>query len=125
MVEQNNTQPTCFDCLNAIVSPADRSVGIMFPSIEDCKAVEISSFPISGNLDAEIEKELPKVCGKFSPRMVGKCSECGKVINQPVYSWEHWAACWDSEPVCSEECKAKRQKRFDAEMEETFGVRRI
>lgn len=51
---------------------------------------------------------MPEVCGRYEPRMVKNFSNCGKEINKPEHEW-HLFASPTMDPVCSEDCRAKKE----------------
>lgn len=52
------------------------------------------------------------ICPAYQEKMVTKCHECGKLINQPENDWELWVSTFgDSVPVCSSSCREKIEQQ--------------
>ncbi len=105
---------TCFDCIHARIDSG--TWGSYYtppePAMAECQNKEVDV-----NLLEEHEWNetiMPSLCGHFQPRLVGKCSNCGKEINTPEWSWTLWAyTIGDAMPVCSEECKRVIEDEVD------------
>ncbi|SMB87202.1 hypothetical protein SAMN00017405_1252 [Desulfonispora thiosulfatigenes DSM 11270] len=52
--------------------------------------------------------KMPEVCGKYDPKMVARCSYCGKDINKPEHEWDLFAGP-EISPVCCVDCQTKKE----------------
>jgi hypothetical protein len=52
------------------------------------------------------ELQMPKICGRYQPKIVERCAYCKNLINVAEYLWENWAGT-NGKPVCSYDCRAK------------------
>lgn len=108
-------KPTCFDCLNANVYPGFAGTYMEPPEAPEAECKE----EIPEELYELTEEAMAEKCGKFNPRLITKCGNCGKGMNVPEYSWELWGkGGWVDVPVCSEPCRVQKQSQLDAEIEE-------
>ena len=104
---------SCFYCLNASISP-----GFMGgrdeppePPMAECQRKDVP---------AEVlelpEEEAARKCGRFNPRLIAICGECGIKMGVPEHRWQIWAQCMDAVACCSPLCRARLQHKFDKEM---------
>jgi hypothetical protein len=117
-------EKSCFNCKHAAICEEDPGCWSLpngdpgWPGepahLEECKCLEVPQELFDA--DDWDEESLPDKCGHYDPIMVEKCVKCDKPINQPRYSWEWWAAGYDSQPVCSKECKDKWEREFAEQM---------
>ncbi len=91
----------CLWCKHAIIHPADPSVGIFEPYVEDCRAEYLSdkALDLLEEGGFNIEQELPLICGQFSSRELNTTCICGKkIFCGEEYMWQWWGDY--GEPLC-------------------------
>jgi hypothetical protein len=122
---ENCIKPTCFFCQNGTYIKGCH--GTMYnppqPDHVECQ-VPNEQLAVNGDQYEWNEEVMPSVCGCFNPTMITKCGNCGKEMNEPLYSWQ--LVTYDYPMggpiyVCSEECqdayKAKQDEKRKVEKE--------
>lgn len=57
--------------------------------------------------------KMAEFCKHFNPKKIKECSNCGREINKPAWSWRLWVEnIFGNVPVCSLSC----QKTLDSEI---------
>lgn len=103
------TYKSCFLCKHSTVYNSRAGAERYQPDKAECKCKDVLNKRALSGLD---EDDRPDVCGKFEQPMVAKCTNCGKEINEPEWSWSIWAYAWDILPCCSDKCKEELEYKF-------------
>lgn len=112
-------KPTCWTCIDGH-QVEDWSVGISL-HIECNGEISDECERKMDELNYDEEK-CAEICDSYKPRMISRCKECKRKLNIPEFAWGLWASTWEYEPVCSLECKKKRESDFEKELKFDDGI---